>query len=148
MLVFKTIILEHFNVHSKIFTNLLLPVNSNLQETCIPSPSPRLTGFPVITTSLYSSPLKKLKIVLAKLRDFPSGKYRLRTCLPDYLVVFPVRSYFRNPNKGISFIVDLVSELFVVIIGNSLVVAANSFSTTSTFLDLLSKLFLTTCNKH
>ena len=50
-----------FKEFCKIFTNLLLPVNFNLQGTCIPSPSPKLTGFPVISTThmLYLSALKK-----------------------------------------------------------------------------------------
>ena len=47
----KTIIFQLFNVFSKIFTNLLLPINFNLQGTCIPSQSPKLTDLPVITTS-------------------------------------------------------------------------------------------------
>ena len=94
---FKTIIFQLFNVFSKIFTNLLLPINFNLHETCIPSPSPKLTGFPVITTSLYSSALKKQKIILAKLPDFPSSNillqdhsslHRQPTCLLDYPVLF------------------------------------------------------------
>ena len=53
---FKTIIFWLFNV-STIFTSLLLPVNFNLQGTCISYPSTNLTGFPVITTSqrLYLS---------------------------------------------------------------------------------------------
>ena len=52
-----------------------IPVNINLHGTCIPSPSPKFTGF-LVTTILHelSSSALRINIVFANLPDFPGGK--------------------------------------------------------------------------
>ena len=55
---------------------LFCPWNFSKQGTCMPSPSPRLTGFPVTITlhSLHSSARRKYNIAFANLPLHPSGK--------------------------------------------------------------------------
>ena len=59
-----------------VYMHFSILVNINLHGTCMPSPSPKFTGFSVTTIlhELSSSALRKQNIVFANLPNFPSGK--------------------------------------------------------------------------
>ena len=57
---YLTSVLCYFKCFCNISIHYLTPVNNNLQGTCMPSPSPKFTGFPVTTI------LQKLTLALRK----------------------------------------------------------------------------------